>query len=81
MSTQKASSSEKISLKMNSKLIKAKTQEFLSSRRKLQPLNDILNEFEVSKLILNVFEKKNHSLRLGVVCNTMMSYYKWSVRW
>lgn len=47
MSTQKANFSEKNSLKMNSKVIKAKTQEFLSSRRKLQPLSDILKEFEV----------------------------------
>ncbi|XP_055302003.1 nucleolar complex protein 4 homolog A isoform X1 [Sitodiplosis mosellana] len=46
MSTKKANSSEKVSLKMNSKSIKAKTQEFLSFRKKLQPLNDILKEFE-----------------------------------
>lgn len=50
MSTQKVSTSEKNSIKMNSKVIKVKTQEFLSSRRKLQPLNDIVNEFEVNEI-------------------------------
>lgn len=53
MSTQKVISSEKFSLKMNSKSIKAKTQEYLSSRKKIQPLNDILKEFEVSAFIYN----------------------------
>lgn len=47
MSTQKANISEKNPIKMNSKVIKVKTQEFLSARRKLQPLNEIISEFEV----------------------------------
>lgn len=74
MSTQKANSSEKISLKMNSKSIKAKTQEFLSSRRKLQPLNDIIKEFEVCVVVLpddyRFFPKNLPSLRL---CDSMES--------
>lgn len=47
MSTQKVYISEKNPIKMNSKVIKVKTQEFLSARRKLQPLNEIIHEFEV----------------------------------
>lgn len=53
MSTQKVLANGKMALKMNSKVIKVKTQEFLSSRKKLQPLNDILQEFVVSDYAKN----------------------------
>lgn len=33
---------------MSTKQMKSKTQEFLSTRKKIQPLNDIVKEFEVS---------------------------------
>lgn len=42
---------EKNPIKMNSKVIKVKTQEFLSARRNLQPLNEIISEFEVGILL------------------------------
>lgn len=48
MSTQKPSTSDKNPSKMSTKQIKSKTQEFLSTRRKIQPLNDIVKEFEVN---------------------------------
>lgn len=49
MSTQKSNINAKTLLKMNNKQIKVKTQEFLSSRKKIQPLNDIIKEFEVNR--------------------------------
>lgn len=49
MSTQKPNTNENLSTKMNSKQIKLKTQEFLSSRKKLQPFNDLIKEFEVRR--------------------------------
>lgn len=57
MSTQKANNSEKNPIKMNSKVIKVKTQEFLSARRKLQPLNEIIGEFEVKICIFLHFSE------------------------